>query len=192
MQIFYEFCVLTLWLFFPASFSFFCYMGGKEISLFFICVYMENRKDINISASSHKSACLLLFSNPCCIHNIYWELADCTRKTSSSIDITHYCYPIEERKRSSSSHNSSIVFIYIEWVSELERVNIERFVQINIVFCIMSSSWMISALPPLHLRPTILSIIFSVDLYIFLLHKKSELNWHEMCVCVLSICWEFS
>lgn len=105
--------------FFLQAFLFFVTYGGKEISLFFICVYMENRKDINISASSHKSACLLLFSNPCCIHNIYWELADCTRKTSSSIDITHYCYPIQERKRSSSSHNSSIVFIYIEWVSEL-------------------------------------------------------------------------
>lgn len=160
-------CPHTLIVFSCKLFFFFVTYGGKEISLFFICVFMENRKDINISASSHKSACLLLFSNPCCIHNIYWELADCTRKTSSSIDITHYCYPIEERKRSSSSHNSSIVFIYIEWVSELERVNIERFVQINIVFCIMSSSWMISALPPLHLRPTILSIIFSVDLYIF-------------------------
>lgn len=119
MQIFYEFCVLTLWLFFPASFSFFCYIWRKgNIFILYMCIY-GNRKDINISASSHKSACLLLFSNPCCIHNIYWELADCTRKTSSSIDITHYCYPIEERKRSSSSHNSSIVFIYIEWVSEL-------------------------------------------------------------------------
>lgn len=153
--------------FFLQAFPFFCYIWRKgNIFILYMCIY-GNRKDINISASSHKSACLLLFSNPCCIHNIYWELADCTRKTSSSIDITHYCYPIEERKRSSSSHNSSIVFIYIEWVSELERVNIERFVQINIVFCIMSSSWIISALPPLHLRPTILSIIFSVDLYIF-------------------------
>lgn len=83
------------------------------------------------------------------------------------------------------------------YVSE-RRVNIERFVQINIVFCIMSSSWMISVFFLPSSFPEILA-----PLNIMSLDTWKNPNWIDSDVCAeLSICyivrrardasWEFS